>query len=206
MGERLQAHLEETAATYDLQLAASKNAEQLASALGSLTSTAQAELQQINNTARSIQEDLRASQGHGARIWYSILLSAFKVIGRGISHRSHSLRSLIRWPEGNLPGYQQLSENTIFRVAIIVGQLAWNTTWFLLSAMMVMISYEIICVLTPLPERIVPTVEVFVSQVKETVRKCKIIASLRRRNYLLCCPPRDSQSFSYRTLKPSLLP
>lgn len=83
MGEQLQAHWEGTAASHEIQLAASKNAEQLASALGNLTSTTQMELQQINNATHNIRENLSTSQGQGARVWYLILLSAFKVIGRG---------------------------------------------------------------------------------------------------------------------------
>jgi len=163
-------------------------------ALGSLTSTTQAELQQINSTTHSIRANLWASQGQDTRIWYSILLSAFRVIGRGISHRSRSPWYLTRWLEGNLPGYQQVSENTIIRIAMIAGHLAWNTAWFLLSAMMVMVSYELIPVLTQLPERIVTPVEVLIFQVKETVNKYKIDTSLRRRNY--CCPTRDSHRTS----------
>ena len=194
MGEQLQAHSEETAASYKIQLAASKNAEQLALVLENLTSTTQAELQQINNTTHSIRENLWATQGQGGRIGYSILLNAFRIIGRGISHhRSRPPRYLIRWSEGNLPGYHQVSENPIFRIAVIFGHLVWSTTWFLLSAMMVMISSELICVLTCLPERVVTPVEVLIFQVKETFRKYRINASLRHRS---CYLPRDSGRFS----------
>jgi hypothetical protein len=148
MGEQLHAHREETATSYRIQLATTKNAEQLASALENLTSTTHAELLQINNATNSIRENLLAPQGRGARIWYSILLSTFRVIGGGISHYARSILYLIRYLAGDLPGYHQVSKTLIFRIAVVAGHLAWNTTWFLLSAMMVMISFELSCVLT----------------------------------------------------------
>ena len=88
MGEQLQVHWEETAASYKIQLAAAKNAEQLASALGNLTSTTQEELRQINNATHSIKENLSTPQGHGSRIWYSILFHAFRAAGGGMSYRA----------------------------------------------------------------------------------------------------------------------
>jgi hypothetical protein len=88
VGEQLQAHWEGTAASYEIQLAAAKNAEQLASVLGSLTSTTQEELRQINNVTHNIRENLSKPQGHGARIWYSILLHAFRVVGGGMFYRT----------------------------------------------------------------------------------------------------------------------
>lgn len=91
VGEQLQAHWEETAASYKIQLAAAKNAEQLVSALGNLTSTTQEELQHINNATHIIRENLSTPQGHGARIWYSVLLHAFRVVGGGISYRAPCL-------------------------------------------------------------------------------------------------------------------
>jgi hypothetical protein len=91
VGERLQAHWEETAASYTIQLAATKNAEQLASALENLTITTQAELEQISNTTLNIKENLLAPRGRGARLWYSVLLSAFRIIGRGVSHLERPL-------------------------------------------------------------------------------------------------------------------
>lgn len=148
MGEQLQAHWEATAASYRIQLAATKNAEQLAIALENLTFTTQAELQQINNTTLSIKENLSAPQGQAARLWYSILINAFRIIGRGLSHRGRSLWCLIRWVVGDLPGYHQVSESLIFRILTTVAHLAWSTTWFLLSAMMVMISSELGYLLT----------------------------------------------------------
>ena len=57
---------------------------------------------------------------------------------------------------------------------MMAGHMAWSTTWFLLSAMMVMISSELVCVLTQLPERVVIPVEVFVSRAKEILSKHKI--------------------------------
>lgn len=167
MGEQLQSHREETAASYEIQLAAAKNAEQLASALGSLTSTTQAELQKINSTAHTIRENLWVTQGQGTRIWYSILLNVFRVIGKGIPHRALSLRCLIRWLIGDLPAYHRVSESPIFRIVAVVGHLAWSTTWFLFSAMMVMTSSELICVLTRPPECIATSAEVLFFQAKE---------------------------------------
>lgn len=171
VGEQLQAHQEETAASYKIQLVTAKNAEQLASALGNLTSTAQAELQQISNATHNIRENLSISQGQGARIWYSILLNAFRVIGKGMFHRARSLRSLIRWLAGDLPAYDQVSANPIFRIAMITGHVAWSTIWFLLSAMMVMISSELICLLTQLLERVITPVEAFIFKPREILRK-----------------------------------
>lgn len=92
MGDQLQAHWEETATSYQIQLAATKNAEQLASVLGNLTSTTQEELRQINNVTHSIRENLSTPQGHGARIWYSILLHAFRVVGGGMPYRAPRLQ------------------------------------------------------------------------------------------------------------------
>ena len=192
MGEQLQAHREETATSYKVQLAATKNTERLVSALGELTSTTQAELQQINNTAHSIRENLRTTQGRGARIWYSILLSTFRVIGRGMYHCARSPWYLIRLLAGDLPSYHQVSENPIFRIAVIVGHLAWSTIWFLLSAMMVMISSELIYVLTQLSERVGTTVEVLTFQAKETFHSYEINTSLPCRKHLFCCPLRCS--------------
>jgi len=173
MGEQLQAHWEGTAVSHKIQLAATKNAEQLASALGNLTSTTQMELQQINNATHNIRESLSTSQGQGARIWYSILLSAFRVIGRGMSYSAPCPRYLIRWLAGDLPGYHQVSENPIFRIVVTAGHMAWSVTWFLLSAMMVMISSELICVLTQLLECVVTPVEAAISKIKESLRKRK---------------------------------
>lgn len=173
MGEQLHTHQEETAASYKVQLAAAKNAEQLASALGNLTSTTQAELQEINNATHSIRENLLASRGQGARIWYSLLLNAFRVIGKGMLRHARSLRYLIRWLAGDLPGYNQVSENPIFRIAMITGHVAWSTIWFLLSAMMVMTSPELICLLTQLLERVVTPVEAFILKAREILHKDK---------------------------------
>ncbi|KAF9652409.1 hypothetical protein BDM02DRAFT_3109429 [Thelephora ganbajun] len=50
--------------------------------------------------------------------------------------------------------------------------MAWNTTWFLLSAMMVMLSSEFICVLTQPLECVVTPIEALF-QVKEIIRKHK---------------------------------
>lgn len=159
MGEQLQAHWEETAASYTIQLAATKNAEQLATALGNLTFTTQAELQQINNTTLSIRDNLLASRGRGARIWYSILLNAFRIIGRGVSRREQSPWCLISWVAEDLPGYHQVSEHLIFRIITTAGHFAWSTTWFLLSAMMVIISSELGYLLIQMPERVLTPAE-----------------------------------------------
>ena len=91
MGDQLQAHQEETATSYKIQLAAAKNAEQLASVLGNLTSTTQEELQQIKNVTHSIRENLSTPQGHAARIWYSIILHVFRVVGGGMPSRAPCL-------------------------------------------------------------------------------------------------------------------
>jgi len=84
MGDQLQAQLEETTASYMIQLNATKNAERLALVLENLTSTTQVELQQINNATHTIRESLLVTQGRESRFWYSILLSGFRMIGRGM--------------------------------------------------------------------------------------------------------------------------
>ena len=84
MGDQLQAQLEETVASYMIQLDATKNAERLAFVLENLTSTTQVELQQINNATHTIRESLLVTQGRESRIWYSILLSGFRLLGRGM--------------------------------------------------------------------------------------------------------------------------
>lgn len=48
--------------------------------------------------------------------------------------------------------------------------MAWSATWFLLSAMMVMILSELVRTLTQLPERVVTPVEVFTSQAEEILK------------------------------------
>ena len=77
------------------------------------------------------------------------------------------------WLAGDLPGYHQVSEHPIFHVLITVGHLAWNTTWFLFSAMMVMISSDTCYLLTQLPERIVTPVKALLFQAKEALQKHK---------------------------------
>ena len=178
MGEQLQAHREETAASYKIQLAATKNAEQLTSALENLTSITQEELRQINNTTHSIRENLLTPQGQGARVWYSILLNVFRVIGRGMSYCVRYLRCLIRRLPGDLPSYHRVSENFIFRIAITAGHMAWSLTWFFLSAMMVIISSELVPVLTWLPEHVVTPVEVSTLQAREVLPTHKPTAPL----------------------------
>lgn len=174
MGEQVQAHWEETAASYTIQLAAKKNAEQLATALENLTFTTQAELQHINNTTLRIRENLLAPRGRGARLWYSIIINAFRIVGRGASHGDRSLWCLNRRIAEDLPGYHQVSEHFIFRILVTVGQLAWSTTWFLLSAVMVMISFELGYLLTQTPERVVTSAEALVFQIKGIAWKYKI--------------------------------
>lgn len=174
VGEQLQAHREETAASYTIQLAATKNAEKLATALENLTFATQAELQQINNTTLSIRENLLAPQGRGARLWYSALVNAFRIIGRGVPHRERSLWRLTRWVAEDFPGYHQVSEHLVFRILISAGHLAWSTTWFLLSVMMVMISSELGYLLTQTPERVVTPAEALIFQVKGTLWKYKV--------------------------------
>lgn len=178
MSEQLQAHWEETAASYTVQLAATKNAEQLATALENLTFTTQVELQQINDTTHSIRENLLAPRGQGARLWYSILIHAFRVIGRGVSRSGPFLWFLSRWVAEELPGYHQISENFIFRILITAGHLAWSTTWFLFTAMMVMISYELGHLLTQTSERVVIPSEELIFQVKGILWKHKAHTSL----------------------------
>lgn len=148
MGGQLQAHLKEATAAYKIQLAAAENAEQLTSALGNLTSMTQEELQQINNATRSIRENLPVPLWQGAPIWYSVVLNMFRVIGRGMSYYASCLWYLIRVFAGDLPSYRQVSENLVFRITMITGHMVWGTAWFLLSAMMVMISPELARVLT----------------------------------------------------------
>ncbi|KAF9788596.1 hypothetical protein BJ322DRAFT_649215 [Thelephora terrestris] len=169
VGQQLQAHQEETAASYLVQLAATKNAEQLALALENLTSTTHVELQQISNATQRITESLSVPQGQATRIWYSILLGAFRIFGRGVIFCKHPLWSLIRSLVGNLPAYHQVSEHAVFRILIMVGHLAWSTAWFLLSAMMVIIVPELGRLLTQPPERIVTPVEALAFQAEETL-------------------------------------
>lgn len=174
MGEQLQVHWEGTAASHSTQLAATKNAEQLAAALENLTFTTQAELQQISNTTLHIRENLLAPRGQGARLWYSMLINAFRIVGRGVSHRERPLWCLIHWVVEDLPGYHQVSEHLTFRVFMTAGHLAWNTAWFLLSALMVMSSSELGHLLTQMPERVLTPAEALVSQAEGILRKHKI--------------------------------
>jgi isoleucyl-tRNA synthetase len=74
----------------------------------------------------------------------------------------------------DLPGYHQVSEHLIFRTLAMVGHLAWSTTWFLLSAMMVMISPELDYWLTQIAERVVTPAEALVFQAKRIFWKHKI--------------------------------
>ena len=148
MGGQLQAHLKEAVAAYEIQLAAAENAEQLASALENLTLTTQEGLQQISNATHSIRENLPVPLWQGAPIWYSVVLDVFRTVGGGIPHYTPCLWHLIRMFAGDLPSYRQLSESPIFRIAMIAGHMVWGTAWFLLSAMMVMISPGFVCILT----------------------------------------------------------
>jgi hypothetical protein len=141
VGEQLQAHREEIAASHSIHSAVTKNAEQLAIALENLTSTTQAELQQINNATHSIRENLIVPRGREVRIW-DTLLGAFRFAFRGTSRRKRSPRCLSPKFAGDLSGYHQVSEHLILRILTIAGRLVLSSAWFLLSAVMVMISFE----------------------------------------------------------------
>lgn len=93
MGDQLQVQLEGAVASHMIQLDATKNAERLASVLENLTSTTQVELQQINNATHTIRESLLVTQGREYRIWYSILLGGFRMIGGGMIPQERPLMS-----------------------------------------------------------------------------------------------------------------